>query len=691
MYKNLFKEHYLFLFVGILIIFVSLYPFWLFGEYSALGFYDEINSQIPAMYLNNQMQEGQTFMHQFVGGVGTNLQFGMEHFSFYRLLADIFPLWIANLIFKFLSLSSLFLGMYILIINILKANKFFAFSAALFSVFTSYLPYGWSLGGHGWDLSIAVWISLAIFAQFNNYKINWIIALALVLVTSLLSSPIFLFPLAFFLALFILFGIVNFKEINKSQVKIITFIALFITLTSILNWNYLYYMAIDAKSFSARLLGILSGKLPEGSFLDIFSFYIDKNIKGVEQYHKIFSIPSLIIGYYVLLFLTILKLRFKSVSIFFLIGICIPIVLDAFAKASDLKVINTYRWEIVLYLLPVMLPILIGHLIRVKSKINIVNYEKFSNLRTLVVVLISIVLLVKALVGANILSNYAMNIVKARGGAGATFYYDTLSQLKNKDFRTVSDYGTIEWSVPLYYDMSTFDGVQSTFSYRRNYFMAYDMFTVSRDTIHRSNQFFYFSNNQTIYNLKAFEMANIKYIFTSRKHIFPNVSNVLYQKGIFIQDISMNEYIKEFLFKKFGNIPLVKDLYVYELNDSWNRVFSANNIFVSQYSFKDKMFYKELNILKKDEILIAKDDFSNKINIDNNDRLKIKDYMLTKTGVTINIDEGSGYLVYNEVYLPYWHAFCGNTKLNIVPTNGIMMAVKVPKECRQVNFNYSFD
>ena len=89
-------------------IVVALYPFWFFGEYSSLGWYDEVDAQIPWNYLITNIDKNTTFVHQWASGVGRTIGYGSEEVSIYRIFLNMFPLWVSNVVIKFLSLFTFF-------------------------------------------------------------------------------------------------------------------------------------------------------------------------------------------------------------------------------------------------------------------------------------------------------------------------------------------------------------------------------------------------------------------------------------------------------------------------------------------------------------------------------------------------------------------------------------------------------
>ena len=665
--------------IGGIIIFLSLYPFWFFSEYSALGWYDEINSRIPASFLNNNLSDNQTFIHEYASGVGTNLRYGGEKFSLYRLFVSIGPMWIANLTFKFLSLFTFFIGLYYLLLTTFSANKIFSFSAALFGLFTSYLPYGWTLNGHGWDLSITIFVALSIFGRFKSFETNVLLGFITVLIAPFVSGPIFLFPFIFFLLIFIFIGFKKELKIDKFNIVLLTFMTITaITLYSY-NWSYLYYVIIDSRDFSARVLETLSLNLIHGNFIDSLIHYVRYNSLNFIKYHTIFSVSSLIFAYIAIFVLSIVKKDVKVLIAITIIGCIFPIVFDSLVKALEVPVIQSYRWfDIFLYLLPIMSVISISYLLTTKFLVKTI------------VTPITICFLLLTFRGIYVYTDYSIQGLNSKGGVKVSEIYSKLKTLTYKNDRVVTDYSSIDWPTALYYGLHTFDGSQTTYSHRRQYFLAYGVSNPPKETYHRNNHYFYFSHNNNLYNIHMLEMANVRYILTSKSKIAQDSSPILSMNGISYNDLKSINPLKPLFIKLYGNIRLANDLFVFQLKNTWARVFTTNKITLSKHSFKQKEFYQDLKAVNKQEVLIAKDDVNNEIkNIRSDYNLNIESFSLTGTGAKIKINSGSGFIVFNQTYIPYWSGSCDGQKVNLIPVNGIMMGAYIPRGCGEMIFEYS--
>ena len=671
--KNfIFNRDINYLIVSAIIIICALYPFWFFGKFSSLGWYDEIDAQIPWNYLNNTSSG---FYPNWAGGIGREFGYGIERISFYRILIDFFPLWGANSIIKFFSLFSLFFGLYFFIKKFFPVSEFTAFSMSLYGVFASYFPYGWTLGGMGFDLSVAVWLAIVYFVSFDKIQINYILGFIIVIISPTVSSFVFSFVLSFFFLSTILLIFYKKIKIDKNRIYLWIFIGLLYVFFMILNWYSIFYHINDAKEFSTRLIGTFDTKeIYDNNLFNI----IKEEFEHLQAYFNKFSLPILKISFLIILFLVIIKNSYKEIFISFIMIILVPIIFIGIGKVYNFGVFSTYRWAIIWSLVSIFVPILISYLLSSKEvvfiKKQVIN-EKFLYILN---IMIGLIFLVKSFEGIRILSDITLKNLENRSGGAITFYYDELNKLQDKEnYRVITDYKNLWWSLPLFYNFSTFDGVNASMPIRRTYFLAYGLSKKVQDNYHHTKHFFYFDSKEELYNMKFFEMANVKYIISINKELAYNLKKVIEIKGF--------DYNEEKI-----KLNLAKQIYVYQLNNPWSKIFVAKNIFYSSFSYKDKSFYYDLMNLSFEDVLIASDDINeNKINInEHKNMLKIIDIKVDDHNIIVETNNEQGFLVVNQVFTPQWKAYCDEKQQDIIPVNGIMMGVNIKDNCKVIKFVY---
>ncbi len=674
---------YRYLAVGALVVFIALFPFWFFGEYSALGWYDEVDAQIPwnYNYLSNQHNAG--FVHNFAGGAGFEFAMGTPEVSLYRFFLENFPLWIANLLTRFLSLFSFFAGLFLLLRNLFGTSALLAFTASVFALFASYLPYGWTLNGHGWDLSAVIWITLALLGRFPSIRINYMIGLATVVISPLLSGPIFLLPLGSFMLLFTMVTFLDYRNYGREYYRLWLIIGLLGIILLFINWNTFFDIILGAKEFSGRLVGAVSAEGSQKTFVELFTASFIKEVHIFERFSGIFSSPTLNTAYGIIVILVLLRRHsMRPAVILFVLGIFFPAFLDALAKATEIDILKSYRWNAFWYLLPISVALTMAYLLRQPKRWDFLpaKYE------TAVIVFI---LALTALSGINRLAGFTIESMEKKGGSAIVTYYHDLQELPHKDERMISDHQTVQWGVPIYYDLRTFDGISAVFSQRRNYFIAYGVHSPLKETIHPNKHFFKFVKKQLRFERSLLEMANVRYLLSRHRKLHPYVEGVKYIQGLRYSQLESNNPLKPLFIKEYGDITLVNDLYVFKLPNTWPMAFVAGKVAKSPYSFKDKAFYEGLKKLQKPDILLADEDAAG-VKILAKSDLVVEKYSLDSKGMTVQLKSGErGYLVFNQDYTPFWRAVCDQKKtLPLIPVNGIMMAAEVSEPCREVAFIY---
>ncbi len=678
--------------IASVLILIALYPFWLFGEYSSLGWYDEVDGQIPWYfnYLALDITDG--FYHNWAGGAGSAFGYGTESISFYRFLSDTFPVWIANLITRFFNLFFGFFGTYLLLRNFFGSPKLLAFSSGIFVLFASYILYGWTLGGMGWDMTVTVWLALAFFGRFANIRINYIVGTAVCLIAPTVSSFLFVFVFVFFFFLAWFFSFDSIRKVKKQPITLWLSIGLLFTTLMFLNWQNLYFVSVGAKEFSTRLLGIFSNNHNiSGTCFELYTYHFRDAIKHILKLSDHFSTSILIASYFIIIVLAIVKNRYKPLIVFGFIIVFFPLFFTPLTKLYDMGIISSYRWSMVWMLVPLSVVVIINDLLAYNAQkfLWIKNHQTNRRITFFAVIFVSGILIYKSYDGAKILSDYTINKLDEKNGNAITFYYKELERFKNTNYRSLSDAGSIWWALPIYYGIDTFGGLQPAFPHRRTSFLAYGSLREKTDEYHHSKHYFWFHTDKQLYNTNMLEMANVKYIISSKPTIPIEAKQVLKISGTQYKSIKQNSTLSSLTPTRFDNISVAKDLYVYTLNNPWPRVFGANKVSYSKYSFKDKQFYDELNSTGYLNILVAADDFNRgQNNFATESNIKIKNFSLSKNGAEISIDKGQGYVVFNQVYVPHWKAYCDSDELPIIPVNGIMMSVNVDRKCDVITFKY---
>lgn len=685
--------HFLFVILAFLFIGLLLYPYWFLGDMSAAGWLDEIRGIIPWHYSVKNLNYGD-FNHQFAGGAGVVFGYGYEHISVYRWLLGFCDIHSANLVVRLFSLVALFAGIYLVIYNCLKANLFLSFSLALFAVAVHESAYGWTIGGMGWDFSVAVWLTLACLGNFKKIATNYLLGVTTVILGSTLSQPVFVFYLIGFTVLFVLFLMPDFITVVKTRYKLWLTLAIFAVAVFLANSSAIYYPVFGAVDFSTRLLGTLVRTHPEVNFITDFSYHLERAIRSFlyardYAYIKTFLLPLAVFAGLI----CVLKLRFKPIVVSLLLIIVFPMAVQATALAIDFPVVASYQWTIIWTMNSVFTAFVMANVATEKSGWASLRFAKpilkNHTLLRLGTFCTHAAIFVGALWfgwnGGTFLTQISMSYTNKYNSLAFLEHYSALRELPHETFRTVTDSKTITWATPIYFDMDTFDGLQPAFPARRTYFLAHAVERGNSPHYPKSH-FFNFYQDNTSYDLNMLALANVRFMLTGDAAIkstadLPLVLNI--PSLTLDDDFDETEFFIDYIAENHAGLNLAKELRVFELQNPWQRVFTPRVIVESDLSYQTEGFYEELRGVQYHSVLIAQED---RLQQFNDNEVQLHGFELTNSGVNIRVNEAPGAVVYNQVYTPYWSAFCEGEKLPITPVNGIMMMVNKPKGCETLKF-----
>ena len=689
---NKYSIRYIVYFIVVAAIFLyAYYPYWLFGAYSAIGWYDEYHAIIPWYFARQSAINITDFLHGYAGGTSAAHGFGYanETISFYRILITHLELWQAQFLFRMLGLVALFGGVFLFARKIFENTELESLLIALFASLVTYIPAGWTIGGLGWDLAAVVWLCFIMFFRVGNVYQQLISIFLISFVVAVTCAPNFLLPLFFYM---IGFCVLTFS--NRCRFSYwVPITAIVFLLIMVINWWDAQYSVFSAKGFSARINGVLTADpLADINTKTEVIFYL---IKIQWEWLVFFFTRSpnqyLLVGYFVVVLLTAVTKQYRRFLIFVLFAILLPLFLDSVSRVFEVPLFSKYRWSILFFLQSIMIALYLAHILAIVKKSTpqdlssklVIAIIRFLKKITFVLLSLSI------LVSANVLARLTLDRMSSDGSLASLSDYDVFKRFqksKNK-YRFVSTDFKVPGVLPIFYNLDTFDGMVTNFPYRRNYFIAYSVYDPSKDYLHTHRHFFTsIPNNIDINMLK---MANVKYVISSTRITHSELEEVAYFSGMKLNDT--NYLLKSLLEKKFEDINALNPIFIYELKNVWPRVFGASTVATNNYSFKEHQFYIYLKKIQRYQILIAKED-SNGIDARwFNNELKIKDFSIFQNSIVVNISKGNGVLVFNQVYTKYWEAYCADKKLQIIPANGVMMSAYIPEGCKTVLLQYTLN
>jgi hypothetical protein len=197
--KQLFKiKEAIFIFVGFVVIILSLYPFWIYGNFSSQGWYDEYLGHIPWSYNLAKLNDPNGFLYGYAGGVGGFQIKVSQYISAQEFFLNFSPLWISLLIYRVLSLFLTFLGFYIFSKFIIKNNSYSSLLLSLLPLYISIDIYTTSFAGIGWHYAAIIWFVIIALVKFKNnfYDITFITSF--IIITTINTNFFFFFLVCFF-------------------------------------------------------------------------------------------------------------------------------------------------------------------------------------------------------------------------------------------------------------------------------------------------------------------------------------------------------------------------------------------------------------------------------------------------------------------------------------------------------------
>lgn len=645
----------IFIFVGFVIIVLSLYPFWMYGNYSSLGWYDEYYHIIPGYYNLAKLNDPSDFLYGYGGGAGGFQLILTEYISGQEFFLNFSPLWIGLLTYRILSLFLTFLGFYIFSKFIIKNNSYSSLLLSLFPLYISIEIYTTTFAGWGWHHAAIIWFVVITLVKFKNNFYDIILVTFFIIITVINTKIYYLLPCLFFFYIFIRISFRSLLFFDKRA----TIIFIILSICMLINSLPIFVGLLEVKEYSTRLTKALM------NHNQINYFYILKGFFLRDHHRVIFY------SYILIIFLLLIYKKYSFLfKIIFFSFVLYPL-LDFFCNIINLPFVSNYRWDILVGLSIFILAVSFIHLEKKKySKVN----NKIKTLNFIIGSSLLPLLFIAIIFSINRLTTTTIKNFNNTGGFGMINYYKNINELsytKNK-FRFISgDYDTLP-SIPTFYNLDTFDGQVHHFSIRRHYYTAYAMYQKPKDRQH--THLHLFNNFPNEHNIKAFKRANIKFI-NYKKPI--NDSSLL--------------LVSKYDGKIIDGRSVVNPLYVYNFENVTPRIFIASKFFVSNNSYTDQKFYLELDKLDLQDVLIAKEDRKNEYKYLINKNIKIKEENFYENKLIIKLKgTGDGFLVFNQVYTPNWTAECGDKTLDIIPVNGIMMGVPINiDECKEIIFKFN--
>ena len=685
-------------------IFLFLIQFFILGPYSPINFYDEADIGLSRILHDKNFHLGGSFLHNVQGGsdfYATQLT-GGQYISFERLLFNLFPVWIAILIHKFVIVTINLGGCYILLTKAFNAKKIDAiFISSFFSVINPYAVNSTLQHGIGY-----AFIPLVIYAflYLTEKRYYFLITIPLSLFIASSTSPVHSF-MALYGGLLISFILIK-PKIKKNFILS----SIFLLVVVIINWSEVLYGFLDYGSISSRVIS-------ENNFISIYGLL--PHLYGKSDFCIIncdfrYSPTIIILTILFFGFLKKFEINYFKILVFIIFCNYIPTLAQFFIRIFNIEILKAYNFYDFTFFIYIPISILAIKLIQ-NNKDNILS--KFS----LIFIFFSISILISQKF------DYAKKVL-----------FEPLSTLNsipnlkkqewlpnNKFFRTVSTapyigfHPNFLWS----YGLETLDGYVNLIPHTTTNFWR---FGIHKDTSNNTKEGIFGGNlyitntyddfefakginfsSDTIYNLNDYidlnmlRLANTGFIISYfdlkedgiKKISGPKINQfpISHNKNI-KRDVG---FFKKAALEKYKNIFKPKEIFIYQIENIYDRIFFPVKIIETKkfLTLPEQFRFISNNYLKNSIYLSKNTEKYQESLSDNNIGLgkgTILNFKKINNGYEAEINvEKSGLLVLNQTYLPkFWNVYVNNKKNPIVRVNNIQMGTVVPNGKSNIKFVY---
>lgn len=656
----------IYILIAIFIISVILiFPYWVFGSYSMVGWYDEYNAVIP-WYLNILNYNDYQFLHGYAGGASSKQAYleGNEEISLIRFLFEYFDFWIGNTLFRVAGYTLGIYSLYYLIRESTKLSQIQALNLSSAGFIINFIPYGWMLASMGYGFFGIIIFTYYYFDVNRFTKTSIVIPLCSFIIVSVTTPPVFLFAqLGYFcLAYSFLFN----KSLNpKNSYRI--FLIFSLILIEMLNWlEGIYFSTIQTQNFTARLidpLNAINGLSYAEIITKITLDQIVEFLKFIQRDPHYLLLIIYLLSISILIYLKKYTYLLKIIFVFF----ALPLIFEITSKLAHIPLLAQFQFHTLWEVHSLILVLIIA------TNINEISLKWKKNVIYLLVIFSSVLAFEKMTV-------VTLDNLNLYGGGGTFFHYQSLANLKinGSPGRVVSN-GYLNPHIPNLYGLDTFDGVPHISPKLRVDFDAYALKVDSNANSSVNHAWRIYPTFPKGYHIELFSMANVTHLISKFPIIDDRFLLLEYEKGKTTHDYSLLKYFKE--------INLAPDIYIYKLIQMpWPLAFTPKKIIPSHSINYDFEYFNQIKKLNFGEVLVL-----NTNNIDSEvetSYYRALSYIKTKNGYLINQINDSKFVVINTVYTPYWKGKCNGNKVELFPANGIMMIAHIPNKCKTLELTY---
>ena len=683
-------------FFSLILIIISFYPFWLFGDFSAVGIFDEADSNIPIELSIYSGINQNNFIHNYFGGTIFKqiLPSGNAFFSYTQFFFHLFDPIIGSAVIRVFGVWIMFLSIQLIFYKKVKIDKknhifyiFLSLVAGLVSVYGKPESYLYSFGA-GLAIAFSILYVVVVTSDFNNI-FKWIL---LVIISVIISSSItiifFFVTIPFVFLSYALLMELDYTKILKKNLFYVLISFLLIFLNSFTDINNLLEIVEESKTFSLSdvkgsctpylfdfnvnnfqsLIEYLTEK--RNIFFQGYDFFLYLNLQNGKGYPLTFIF--ILITFVISIWYRI-RLKKNNFLIILLLSFFLPLLLQGLCFFSCLPLICRIRWEIIFdYTYPFYSLIVVFGIIDLLKSYK-VELNKIFKFLSFVFIFIVIYLGI---------ANMQLNVIRSLDHSGGW------QMLMNKNSFVPTNYDNRYRSLSLddvpkssylsYQGIYTADGTR--FNYTSRYVIFWKNNVINkilkkhnvRQTLSGLN---YLDLSSTI--LDSARVLNVKYIYSTKKIENKNFKQIKFIKNIKVKDLNDSFSNINFLSK----ISLIPNVYIYEINGSWDRLYYPKIIFYSKHNDFDLKYFDELKNLPRNSLVFDKNNKKEIIDYRKYNELTIN-FIELPNGLEIRNVKSS--IVFNQEYSKTWRAFCDNNSADISPINGYMMLINLTKSCKQL-------
>lgn len=656
-------------FFALVISMLLLSPYWVFGKYSAIGWYDESDFHMPVLsYIARN--PGINFWSSWAGGTPTSSLIWESNtwVSLSKILYRISDPWLSSLLYRVFDYLTI-----AYVVFRLFDEKRIRISASLLCLVllfsTGATQYGWQIGGLNFLFALSIYAVYFFEKKEGVTRIDVLIFGALIIFN---GYPIYTVLSVFLVA--ILNGLVN---IDRASYILRKYGKLLIPIAIIYCIVYLPYIGfLDVLSVSARAknIGGLGVDYISSPRLDLVSMgwwfvpitdYLNSYLKRSDSINIFILVASILIG--------LSYERSRRYTIFVITFTLIINFLDRIKYLDVFVGIKAIRFDQLFDLVPFFssfsLVILLMH-----RQIN-KNFKYFIFLTAF--------------------AGFVLNGIYARykdvertfldvEHYGGFLTYDN-EVLKKYDFgysRFISNgYLPKAYFGPVN-GFHSFDGIRSNSSIERVVFFHDFLYENRKDALNPSKLFIL--NNYKIddLNIAALDMANIAYSFSQNRPL-PFGSTLV----VNLEQIRYGEIARGWIPSRLASTIISPAISVLRLNNNpWGVLFKPSDIKWIHSNDTNDLYIQKLKSLKYREVLIPSD-FGKGLVI--SDKMpKALDLMSTNTGFEVYGDIEEQLLVLNFEPAINMSVLCNGADVPYTRANLILTVFYAPKGCNNVKISY---